>query len=217
MGLWDFMKNAGKALGIGDAEAAEAPAPEALKKEVEDLGLKAEGLKVTVAGDTVKLSGKAASQAEREKVILAVGNVAGVAKVEEAIETPEPNLGKGMQGLHGDFAREINIRHDRSGHVFQGRYGSKRVRQESHLWTTAAYIAANPVEAGMTPSAEAWPWASHRFAAADGPAPLWLDSRRLFELFESLGGDPRERYCELVRDRCAARAWVADEPQAIAA
>jgi nucleoid-associated protein YgaU len=90
MGLWDFVKTAGKALGIGDAEAAEAPAPEALKKEVEDLGLKAEGLKVTVDGDTVKVSGKAASQEEREKVILAVGNVAGVAKVEEEIETPEP-------------------------------------------------------------------------------------------------------------------------------
>ena len=91
MGLWDFVKNAGKALGIGEAEAAEAPpAPEALKKEVEDLGLKTEGLKVTVDGDTVKVSGKAASQAEKEKVILAVGNVAGVAKVEEAIETPEP-------------------------------------------------------------------------------------------------------------------------------
>ena len=90
MGLWDFVKNAGKALGIGEAEAAEAPAPEALKKEVDDLGLKTEGLKVTVDGDTVKVSGRAASQEEKEKVILAVGNVAGVAKVEEAIETPEP-------------------------------------------------------------------------------------------------------------------------------
>jgi nucleoid-associated protein YgaU len=90
MGLWDFVKNAGKALGIGEAEAAEPPKPEALKKEVEDLGLKTEGLKVTVDGDTVKVSGKAASQAEKEKVILAVGNVAGVAKVEDAIETPEP-------------------------------------------------------------------------------------------------------------------------------
>ena len=90
MGLWDFVKSAGKALGIGDAEAAEAPAPEALKKEVEDLGLKTEGLDVEVEGDTVKVSGKAASQAEKEKMILAVGNVAGVAKVEEALETPEP-------------------------------------------------------------------------------------------------------------------------------
>jgi nucleoid-associated protein YgaU len=92
MGLWDFVKNAGKALGIGDAKAAEPapPAPEALKKEVEDLGLKAEGLDIEVEGDTVKVKGKALSQADKEKVILAVGNVAGVAKVDEAIETPEP-------------------------------------------------------------------------------------------------------------------------------
>ncbi|MBP7240443.1 peptidoglycan-binding protein LysM [Amaricoccus sp.] len=91
MGLWDFVKNAGKALGIGDAEAAEAPpTPEALKKEVGDLRLKADGLQVTVDGDTVKVTGKAASAEEREKLILAVGNVAGVARVEDAIETPEP-------------------------------------------------------------------------------------------------------------------------------
>lgn len=91
MGLWDFVKDAGKALGIGSADAAEAsPTPEALQKEVSDLGLKAEGLDVKVDGDTVKVTGKAASQAEREKLILAVGNVAGVAKVEDAIETPEP-------------------------------------------------------------------------------------------------------------------------------
>ena len=130
------------------------------------------------------------------------------------IETPEPNLGKGMQVLHGDFARDVNIRHGRSGHVFQGRYGSKRLRTESHLWTAAAYIAANPVEAGLCAAPEAWPWASHRMAAPGRTSPLWLDSDRLFELFESLGGDPRERYCELVRDRCAARAWVAKEAAA---
>jgi nucleoid-associated protein YgaU len=91
MGLWDFVKSAGKALGIGDAKAEETPpAPEALKQEVEDLGLKAEGLDIKVEGDTVKVSGRAPTQAEKEKLILAVGNVAGVAKVEEAIETPEP-------------------------------------------------------------------------------------------------------------------------------
>jgi nucleoid-associated protein YgaU len=90
MGLWDFVKNAGKALGVGGAEAAEAPAPEALKKEVGDLGLQTEGLDVSVEGDTVRIKGKAPSQEVKEKVILAVGNVAGVARVEEAIESPEP-------------------------------------------------------------------------------------------------------------------------------
>ena len=61
MGLWNFVKNAGKSLGIGSAEAAEA-GPEALKKEVEDLGLDASGLKVEVRGDTVKLACKPAFQ-----------------------------------------------------------------------------------------------------------------------------------------------------------
>ncbi len=65
------------------------------------------------------------------------------------IETPEPNLGDGMRLLHGDFARGHNRRHRTSGHVFQGRFGSKPLRSEGHLWTAAAYIAANPVDAGM--------------------------------------------------------------------
>jgi putative transposase len=122
------------------------------------------------------------------------------------IETPEPNLGLGMQRMHGDFAREINRRHGRAGHVFQGRFGSKRLRTESHLWTTAAYIAANPVEAGICVAPEEWPWSSHQTAARGEQSPAWLDTLRLFGLFDGLGGDPRQRYCELVRDRCAARA-----------
>ena len=49
MGLWNFVKNPGKAIGIGSAEAAEGPDPEALKKEVADLGLESEGLEVEAA------------------------------------------------------------------------------------------------------------------------------------------------------------------------
>jgi nucleoid-associated protein YgaU len=79
MGLWNFLKGAGKSLIGGD----DTPDAEALKKEVADLGLDAEGLDITVEGDTVKVSGDAVSQEMREKVILAVGNVEGVAAVED--------------------------------------------------------------------------------------------------------------------------------------
>jgi nucleoid-associated protein YgaU len=86
MGVWDFVKKAGKKIGIGgDNEAA--PDPEALKKEVEELGLDAEDIDIAVEGDKVKIKGRAKSQEAKEKVVLAVGNVAGVAKVEEAIST----------------------------------------------------------------------------------------------------------------------------------
>ncbi|MCW8842684.1 MAG: peptidoglycan-binding protein LysM [Rhodobacteraceae bacterium] len=86
MGLWNFLKGAGKSLIGGD----ESPDADALKKEVADLGLDAEGLDITVEGDKVKVSGDAVSQEMREKVILAVGNVEGVAAVEDENPGPEP-------------------------------------------------------------------------------------------------------------------------------
>lgn len=84
MGMFDFVKTAGRMLGITEDAP---PAPEALKKELEQLGLKAEDFQVEVDGETVKVKGSAVNQEQREKIVLALGNVAGVGKVEEAIET----------------------------------------------------------------------------------------------------------------------------------
>ncbi|MCX7564757.1 peptidoglycan-binding protein LysM [Sulfitobacter sp. F26169L] len=83
MGLWSFVKGAGKKVfgGEDDAEVSGA----ALQDELKGLGLDAEGLDITVEGDKVKVKGKAASQEMREKVILAVGNVEGVAEVEDDV------------------------------------------------------------------------------------------------------------------------------------
>lgn len=83
MGFFSFVKSAGEILGISGATA---PSAEALKENVSDLGLKIEALDVSFVGDTVKVSGNANSQEEREKIVLALGNVAGVATVEERIE-----------------------------------------------------------------------------------------------------------------------------------
>ena len=82
MGVWSFVKGAGKKLfGGGAAEAAEVPEV-ALQKEIKDLGLDASGLEIKVEGDKVKVGGKAVTPEMKEKVILAVGNVDGVATVE---------------------------------------------------------------------------------------------------------------------------------------
>jgi len=81
MGLWSFVKDAGKSLFGGEAEAAEAPTVDALKAEVKNLGLDASGVDIQVEGDKVVVKGNAVSQEVKEKIILAVGNVAGVAAV----------------------------------------------------------------------------------------------------------------------------------------
>jgi nucleoid-associated protein YgaU len=81
MGLLSFVKNAGKSL-FGAAEAA-APNADALKGEIEKLGLDASGLDISVEGDTVTVGGEAVIQEMKEKVILADGNVEGVSGVED--------------------------------------------------------------------------------------------------------------------------------------
>jgi nucleoid-associated protein YgaU len=81
MGLFDFVKEARRKLGIG----SDAPTPDDLRAEVTKLGLDAKDLTVDVQGDTVKVSGNAPSQEQREKIVLAMGNVHGVFKVEDSI------------------------------------------------------------------------------------------------------------------------------------
>lgn len=86
MGIWNFVKGAGKS--VFGKKAAE-PNKEDLLAEIEALGLDAEGVDVTVEGDKVLVSGTA-SQEMKEKVILAVGNVEGIASVEDSIEGADP-------------------------------------------------------------------------------------------------------------------------------
>lgn len=86
MGLFDFVKAAGARLGIGGDTG---PSADKLKAELTKHGLKAEDLDVQVDGDTVKVKGKALNQEEKEKMVLALGNVEGVEKVDEEIEVSE--------------------------------------------------------------------------------------------------------------------------------
>ncbi len=90
MGLLSFAKSVGASIFGGSAQAA-APADQ-LKKEAEKHGLDVSGVEVHVDGDKVTVSGNAASTADAEKIILAMGNSMGVSQIESNLavtkETP---------------------------------------------------------------------------------------------------------------------------------
>jgi putative transposase len=114
------------------------------------------------------------------------------------LETPDANLGVGMQWFHSLYAQAFNERHGRVGHLFQGRYGAVRVRSDAQLWTVLRYLGLNPVEAGLCARPAEWAWGS--YGALCGDAPVWLDEERLLELLSGNGGDPRRQYLEFVED-----------------
>ena len=127
------------------------------------------------------------------------------------IETPLPNLAAGMQWLHGRFARQFNARHGRTGHVFQGRYGSVLMKSQAHVWMAIAYIARNPVAAGLCTAPADWPWSSHRAVVGAAPVP-WLDHERMLSHYDSLGGEPSRRYEDAIEHSLALSRSCSPEP-----
>lgn len=110
MGLMSFLKGAGKkifgneeeeqraaaAAAANQAKAAEAASmladrrrAAALAAEVSSLGFEVADLAVKVSGDTATVSGTAANQAEREKIVLAIGNIHGISEVDDNLEVAE--------------------------------------------------------------------------------------------------------------------------------
>lgn len=60
------------------------------------------------------------------------------------LTTPEPNLSSGMQHWLSGYANWYAKRNRRSGHLFQGRYKSYLVEDESYYWTLSRYLHVNP-------------------------------------------------------------------------
>jgi nucleoid-associated protein YgaU len=87
MSLFSFLKEAGeKILDALTPDKAEANS-EALTKHVQDAltGIDTSKSHGKVEGDKVIATGEAASQEEKEKILLALGNVAGISGVDDQI------------------------------------------------------------------------------------------------------------------------------------
>ena len=93
MGLFSFIKNAGKKVfGKKETEPTEEEARiSALEGAVTQLGIPVDNLRIDLAQQVI-VEGSTETNADREKVILALGNVEGVGAVADNIEVriPEP-------------------------------------------------------------------------------------------------------------------------------
>jgi len=92
MGLFSFIKGAGQKL-FGkkkeEAEPVELSKIDALKAEVKRLGIPVQNLGLELA-EQVVVTGSTQTNADREKVILALGNVEGIACVSDHIKVTNP-------------------------------------------------------------------------------------------------------------------------------
>lgn len=123
------------------------------------------------------------------------------------LATPQTQnaLPRMMQAVGRTFVRHFNLRHGRTGALWEGRYRSNLIESERYLIACMIYIDLNPVRAGMVTQARDFRWSSHRHH-------IGLASDKLVHqhaLYWGLGDTPFGReaaYAAMVEAGLAAKA-----------
>jgi putative transposase len=91
------------------------------------------------------------------------------------LQTPRGNLSALMRHINGVYTQAFNRRHDKVGHLFQGRFKAIVVDRDAYALEVCRYVELNPLRAGIARTPEAWPWSSYRAHVGQAEAPDWLD------------------------------------------
>lgn len=124
------------------------------------------------------------------------------------IETPQPNLSRGMRQLNGRYTQAFNRRHHRIGHLFQGRFTAILVEKEAHLLELCRYVVLNPVRAKVVTHPRLWTWSSYRGTAGETTGPVWLSTEWILAQFGKRHREAQFRYRQFVAEgREGPRPW----------
>ncbi|MGP6417558.1 peptidoglycan-binding protein LysM [Pseudomonas putida] len=111
MSIFSFVKEAGEKL-IDLLTPGNANASEQLKEHIDKVGLGNPNVQATVDGDKVTVKGEVASQEEKEKILLTLGNIAGIGSVDDQITVTGPVVvaAEFVEVKAGDTLSAISLR-----------------------------------------------------------------------------------------------------------
>ena len=121
--------------------------------------------------------------------------------------TPKANLSRALQWFGVVYTRRFNIRHHRSGHLFQGRFKCFLVENDSYLVQLSYYIHRNPLRSGLVKRLSDYRWSSYPSYAYGKNVPEWLQRDLIYSYFQ--GRDPKYTYRRHVKEYAneESRLW----------
>jgi len=109
--------------------------------------------------------------------------------------TQRANLCRSMQWFGATYTKRFNLRHNRSGHLFQGRYKNMLVQNDAYLLQLSYYIHRNPLRAGMVMRLADYKWSSYRAYAYAQRHQNWLNTKAILTQFMNVK-DQHQAYRE---------------------
>ena len=121
-----------------------------------------------------------------------------------------------MRQLNGVYTQAYNKRHDRMGHLFQGRFKAILVQKDSHLLEVCRYVVLNPVRAKAISHPRLYQWSSYGATAGRAPAHPCLTSDEILNYFGQLKPVAQQKYREFVQDGIGSSSiWDELEAQSL--
>lgn len=117
----------------------------------------------------------------------------------------EGSLSQFMEHVSKAYAKYFNKIHNRTGHVFQGRFKSFIVQHDRYYFACSRYIDLNPVKAKIVSSANDYTWSGYGLLASGNKSALSLDTH---SVYKDLGANPKERQ---IAYRALVSAHLADD------
>jgi len=103
-----------------------------------------------------------------------------------------------MQQLNSSYSQRFNRRHQRVGHLLQGRYKAFIIDREHYFRRVLRYIVLNPVRARLATHPAEWRWSSYRATAGLEPPPTFLAADAVWKAFDADSTLARQAYVAFV-------------------
>ena len=113
--------------------------------------------------------------------------------------TKRANLCRSMQWFGATYPKRFNLRHNRGGHLFQGRFKNMLAQNDAYLQQLSYYIHRNPLRAGMVRRLADFKWSSYRAYAYGQSHPVWLNTDVILSQLTNVS-DPHQAYRENIQN-----------------
>ncbi|MFD2366410.1 transposase [Pseudoduganella sp. GCM10020061] len=94
-------------------------------------------------------------------------------------------IGTLMKSVLQEYTQYFNLKHQRTGSLWEGRFRSSLVQTENYFLVCQRYIELNPVRAGIVTSPADYKWSSYRSNGNGEPDPLLVPHAIYLGLGES--------------------------------
>ncbi|GBD98979.1 chromosomal replication initiation protein [bacterium BMS3Abin07] len=116
------------------------------------------------------------------------------------VETPYPNLSNAIQWLNVSYATYFNKKHQRKGHLFQGRFKAILIEADEYPGQLSRYIHLNPVRAGMVITPGEYQWSSYPAFTGKAKASNWLQTEWILSYFDKKKKSAMKKYKNFVEE-----------------